>query len=346
MPATEAQIAAARRNGSLSRGPKSAEGKAISSRNALRHGLAGEGVVLAEGDAAEVDRRSGAMLAEMRPASEMGRFLVLRLARLTVRVERAGDQELAAHAYHSAHAEEAFDEARLVEVEATLAAIGDEPAAASRKLRSMPEGVERMVEVLQGLGRRLDGGGWDRASGELLCHLMGVRWSDPSGSGIRDLAEEVEAGDPTGRARPALAQGIDGQIARLREHAETLDHARIDADRAGAPARAGFDPSREATLARRYEAAASRELFKTLDSFRVVEAEARAAAEVVAPEAPSPSSPTGLSGSFRAGLAKGLAPTPRADVPATPSHPGRLGPLPGPRFEGSRSPEAGDFGAN
>src|SRR3977135_2998226 len=38
--ATEKQIAANRRNGALSRGPKPAAGKARSSRNALKHGLA------------------------------------------------------------------------------------------------------------------------------------------------------------------------------------------------------------------------------------------------------------------------------------------------------------------
>jgi hypothetical protein len=36
---TDRQIAANRRNGAMSRGPRTAEGKAVASRNAFRHGL-------------------------------------------------------------------------------------------------------------------------------------------------------------------------------------------------------------------------------------------------------------------------------------------------------------------
>jgi hypothetical protein len=45
---TEKQIQANRRNGALSRGPKTAQGKAKSRRNALAHGLASKVVIDAE----------------------------------------------------------------------------------------------------------------------------------------------------------------------------------------------------------------------------------------------------------------------------------------------------------
>src|SRR3954467_3881433 len=122
MLASPAQIAASRANGLKSKGPSTAEGKAISRRNAFKHGMASE-VVLPEEDAAEVARRSAAMLEEMRPASEMGRYLVRRLARLTVRVERCSSQELAAIEYRADHARAAFDESSLAGDDAPMASL-------------------------------------------------------------------------------------------------------------------------------------------------------------------------------------------------------------------------------
>ena len=45
---SEKRIAASQRNGALSRGPKTTAGKAISSRNALRHGLLAKVIVHAD----------------------------------------------------------------------------------------------------------------------------------------------------------------------------------------------------------------------------------------------------------------------------------------------------------
>jgi hypothetical protein len=148
MPASEAQIAASRANGLRSKGPVSAREKSASRRNSLKHGMTGDGVVLPAEDAAEVERRSAAMLVEMRPSGEMSRYLVNRLARLTVCVERCSSQELAAIAHRADHAEAEFDEARIAEVDETLDRIAREPSTYSRKLRSMPEGIDRMIRVV------------------------------------------------------------------------------------------------------------------------------------------------------------------------------------------------------
>jgi hypothetical protein len=338
MPASPAQIAASRANGLKSRGPKTAEGKAISRRNALKHGMAGEGVVLPEGDAAEVARRSAAMLEEMRPSGEMGRYLVRRLARLTVRVERCSSHELAAIEFRAAHAQAEFDEARIAEVDDTLAYIAREPATMARKVRSMPEGVDRLIALLLDLREELNTGRWDWTYGDRLANLTGSRWMEVPVTRVRALSEAINgdfryllasegeglsAAERIDWARNAMADLIDAEIEMLLAHRETLDVEAIERDRAGAADRSAFDPSKEAILARRYEAAAERAVYKALNEFRRVEAEAASVApasvEVPEEEEEVVDEP---SGSFGAGVRAPLAPAARtAPKPRTPHVP-------------------------
>ena len=230
------------------------------------------------------------MLEEMRPSSEMGRYLVSRLARLTVRVERCSGQELAAIAYRAAHAEAEFDEARIAEVNHTLAYIAREPATFARKLRSMPEGVDRMIALLLDLREELNTGRWDWTYGDKLANLTGRRWMDVPVTRVRALSEAIvgdfqylrpaegeglSTADRVNWARNAMADLIDDELEMLLAHRETLDLEAIERDRAGAAERSAFDPSREAILARRYEAAAERAVLQgASNEFRRVEAEA------------------------------------------------------------------------
>ncbi len=311
MPPSEARIAAARANGSKSRGPATAEGKARSRANAYKHGMAGDGVVLSPVDSAEVGRRSAAMQSEMAPKTEMGRYLVDRLAELTVRVERCSRQERADNEHHINHAGAAFDEARLAEIDGALARIGAEPATFARKLRSMPEGVDRMIAELLDLREELNTGRWDNRHGERVAHLTGARFLDVPVNRVRALSEAISGdfqwlrpGEGAGLshsdridwARNAMADRIDAELERLLADREALDLAAIERDRAGAAERALFDPSKEATLARRYEAAAERGVFRALRELREVEAEAELRAAEVADEGADEEP----SGSFRA----------------------------------------------
>jgi hypothetical protein len=174
MPASEARMIANRANAARSTGPKTAEGKARSRENAVKHGLTGDGVVLSSEEAAEVERLRQSFESELQPSGEVGRTLVRRLALLAVRMDRCVIHESAALAEHVRLAEAEFDS----------------------------EWPESELE------------GEDDADRERM----------------RDLA-----------ARRAL-----------------------------------FDPSREATLARKYEAAAERGFFRALKELRQVEREAKA----------------------------------------------------------------------
>ncbi len=334
MPAiSEARQAAARINGARSRGPTSPEGRDQSRRNSTKHGMAGSGLVIPLDDSAEVERRSRAMQAEMAPRTEMGRFLVDRLAELTVRVERCSKQERAATKRLADHAEAAYDEARLAEVDHLMSSIANEPATHVRKLCAMPEGVDRMIAAFLELRDELEYGAqtrWDWTHGMKLADLTSARFMDVPVRPVRALTEAIGGDfknllpgegeglpDPDRRAwaRDRLAGLIDAEIAGLLEHRETLDLAMIESDRATASDRALFDASKEATLARRYEAAAERGVYKALAELRRVEAEAEAEA---AGEGPA-EEPLGSSGAGEPEPAGVPAPAPRSAGPSSPT---------------------------
>jgi hypothetical protein len=97
---------------------------------------------------------------------------------------------------------------------------------------------------------------------------------------------------------------IDAELNALAEAFERIDFATIDQDRAEAPSRALFDASREACLARRYEAAALREQNQILEQLTPPPADAT----------PEPAQPSAPVGSFR-----GKKPPRSAATPKTPS---------------------------
>jgi hypothetical protein len=73
---TQAQIDAARRNGAKSHGPKTPEGKAISSRNALRHGMTAKAVLLTNENPEAYQKLADAYYEKFQPADDVERDLV------------------------------------------------------------------------------------------------------------------------------------------------------------------------------------------------------------------------------------------------------------------------------
>ena len=291
MPATAAQIAANRRNSERSTGPKSAGGKERSRANALKHGLTGDGVVSPPDEAAAVARRAELLEGELRPSGELGRILVRRVALLSHRMERCAEQELAATARRVRSAAADFEEERRAALDGWMARLEAEPATAVRQLSRSPEGVERLVEGWLGLLDDLEHPGdcvWEEAHWRRAEALAGraveafpvsplTRWHLASeGKPGLLLPEEVRAigsGSVRDWARLQIAEQIAREVDRLGELAETLENSIAEADRLGAADRARFDPSREATLARRYEASAERGMYRALRELREHEAE-------------------------------------------------------------------------
>ncbi len=316
MIASEARISANRANALRSTGPTTSEGKERSRANSFKHGLTGAGVVLATEDAAEVERRFAGFQADFAPATDSGRCLVRRAAMLSVRLERCVVHEAAAISTGIRHAEADFDEAREAEVDHLMEAIGDEPAASVRRLRRMPEGVDRMVAAWLDLRSDLahaSGRVWTLDHQDRAEHLTGRRAGGFGTSRVEELSRAIRGDfallgreDGAGLAdgarrdwsRRQLVAVIDAEVAGLRTHRATLDLGAVEADRAGAADRAIFDPSKAATLARRYEAAAERMMYRALREMKQVEA-ANVGREVSAPAPPvGVSADPGRLGSF------------------------------------------------
>jgi hypothetical protein len=91
---SNARAEASRKNGAKSRGPKTPEGRARSSRNALKHGLRAEKfLVLADEDAAAFEALQAALLAELAPEGAVQTVLAQRVVSAAWRLARADEIE-------------------------------------------------------------------------------------------------------------------------------------------------------------------------------------------------------------------------------------------------------------
>jgi hypothetical protein len=88
--ATRAQISASRRNGAKSKGPKTEEGRAVASRNALKHGLTAEQIMLIFGEAEDDFMRfHDEMRGALQPGDAVEEQLVERIVISAWRLRRA-----------------------------------------------------------------------------------------------------------------------------------------------------------------------------------------------------------------------------------------------------------------
>ncbi len=292
MSTSTARLEANRRNALKSTGPKTAAGKAASRLNAFQHGHAGQGDLAGPGDDLRlVAQRAEAFGRELQASGAMGLLLAHRAALLSVRMESlaAGEQVAVRAAEQQGRA--AFDADRLeaiADLLRTAEATDADPAPALAALAESPDGLARLIAV------------W----GDLLVRLGS---SDP-GSAPAQVARWL--GDPQpAAALDDLAPRAAAEVERLQALAltATMTSARraIDQARTDAGIVARFDPSPEAALARRYEAAAERGMYRAIRTIAALNRDA----------GPGDSA-TGLAAEIQATLtALGRSPSPVAPRP-------------------------------
>src|SRR6185437_15412203 len=169
------QTEANRINALKSTGPVTDQGKQQSRRNALRHGLAGAGVVLPDDEEHAVARRAEDWAAFLDPAGDRDDWLVEQVALESVRLDRCQHQERARRAADAARAEVAWDDDRRIDAEALAAGLAKKPALLRRKLEMTTQGCDLLIERWHGLlGLLQSGAPWDGARRSLALDLLGV----------------------------------------------------------------------------------------------------------------------------------------------------------------------------
>ena len=322
MPCSPEKRAANLANSRKSCGPRTQAGKERSRCNSLKHGLTGAGIAIPDEDRAEVEARFESFGRDLRPRNDVARFLAWQAAMLSVRIERSARQEAASLTQEMIRADEFEAEDRADELADLVDLLDDDPAAAVRKLKRSPEGVDWLLLAFDELKAfwldpkapvdlRLLFDRADRLSGRVPSPLKLME--------LNRLADAKQASTEQRREyfQAYMVIRIESEQNHLRDIRDGFDLEAIAQSRSGASTRAIFDPSHQATLARRYEATATRDFFKSLQLIEKINRQ-EDEAEAVAPNPSEIEDCAELASSCKA------EPTPPEDLPEVDPGPSRF----------------------
>ncbi|MFO0907345.1 MAG: hypothetical protein U0794_03110 [Isosphaeraceae bacterium] len=199
--ATLRQIAANQRNAQRSTGPRTEEGKAASRRNALQHGLTGQGVVVPDDEAEAIATRRTAWAESYPIRGPYEAWLFEQLVIHSVRVDRCQREAIEVRAAMAQRARLLWNDDRRLAAEETAARLERRPSLVAGRLRTTRHGCDWLLARWRELGQVLEHeGSWNDEQISLAFDLLGTHPTNragdpwPEGSTARNLVrDQVEA---------------------------------------------------------------------------------------------------------------------------------------------------------
>jgi hypothetical protein len=198
--ATERQIESNRHNSMRSTGPSSAEGKARSRFNALKHGLAAELPTLEVGLSAKFLDRRASWSAEFQPESEAAQWALDRAVAASFRIEECESTYNGIVGTARERARLSWDQDQAIEAATIAGRLARDPVLASRELETTRAGVVLLMELWLRLLEAIVAGAWSESDESKALDLLGVPADmrsgltpidDPEGSDLRAFREAL-----------------------------------------------------------------------------------------------------------------------------------------------------------
>jgi len=291
------RVAANQQNAQKSTGPRTTEGKAHSRRNALKHGLAGEGDVLPVADEALFAERLHLWTIDARPQGDIEQYLVASAALASVRLDRCAHHEFAVMTRKRRRATQRWETRQARKLNKLLDQWDKEPDETLAHLQESILGCDWLVDRWDELDQALSSSdGWTGDHAALALRLLGVpaEMRDDDDPAITALRAAVQA--PANQAdQPAHSQSIETLATLIAEEIDRLEDLREDLwieqdgpSLAEAINIATVDNTPAAERLRRYESASARDLHRCLARLADIKKEKRQARrrEEQYPEAP------------------------------------------------------------
>ena len=305
MSCSPEKIAANRDNAKKSTGPKTEAGKLqVASKwpQTWPDGCEGSSSLarMSNSSPGRFDR----LTAELKPRTELGVVLAEQISILSIRLIRCAVSETATLSENVRLAESRSLEARLSMVDELFEGLNTRPYTCARQLEQYPEGIDRLLDLYASV--RTDLGHptlqlFDGYHYQRLDAMEGRTPSDFPATRVKALSQaylgncvylneseaaidKMEQTERQAWAKAGLLAIIDERVILLNERRDELAPQEARA-RTNLSKAAQVDLSPDAQLARKYESAARREMFRSIREFREVEAEARLSEEAEADDA-------------------------------------------------------------